>query len=154
MGVTIKTKAYGEIEIDEKQIIDFSDGILGFDYVKRFALIDTDDSSSPLKWLQAIDVSELAFVVIRTDEIMNNYELVVPSLDYESIDSTKGDDIVVMAIVTIPADPNEMTANLQGPIIINLEKKKGKQAISLSDKYTVRERIVDLMQASDQREAK
>jgi flagellar assembly factor FliW len=154
VAVTIKTKAYGEIEVDENLIIDFPDGLLGFDFVKKFAILDSDDSSSPLKWLQAVEESELAFVIIRTDAIMDNYKLVIPSSEYVAIDSTKNDDIVVMVIVTIPANPNDMTANLQGPIIINFNKRMGKQAISLSDKYTVRERILDLMQERDQREAK
>ena len=36
-----------------------------------------------------------------------------------------------------------MTANLQGPVIINPSKKLGRQAISLSDRYNVRHRIID-----------
>lgn len=152
MAVTIKTKAYGELEVDERLIIDFPDGILGFDFIKKFAYIDSEDPSSPLKWLQAVDEPELAFVVIRTDDIMDNYDIVIPFSDYEAIGSDKNGQILILAIVTIPSNPHDMTANLQGPIIINLEKNIGKQAVSLSDKYTVRERILDLVQQRDQGE--
>ena len=47
--------------------------------------------------------------------------------------------------MTIPSNPSEMTANLQGPVIINPEKRLGRQVISLSDKYNVRHRILDEM---------
>ena len=58
MSETIKTKPFGEIEIDEQQIIEFPDGLLGFDYIKKFVLLDSDGEKSPFKWLQAYEESE------------------------------------------------------------------------------------------------
>lgn len=143
MGIKIKTRRFGEIDIKEQQIIDFPDGILGFDYVKKFVLLDTQDEKSPLKWLQAYDEPELAFIVIRPIDFMREYELVVSMNDIEAVGAQDAEFLLVFAIVTIPSNPSDMTANLQGPIIINPEKKVGRQAISLSDKYTVRHRILD-----------
>jgi len=139
----IKTRPYGEIEIDERQIIDFPEGIFGFSDVKRFALLDTQDETSPLKWLQALDEPELAFVVIRPVDFMKEYELAVSASDLEVIGADEADSLLVFVIVTIPSNPAEMTANLQGPIIINPQKRIGKQAISLCDRYTVRHRILE-----------
>jgi flagellar assembly factor FliW len=143
LGIKIKTRRFGEIDIKEQQIIDFPDGILGFDYVKKFVLLDTQDEKSPLKWLQAYDEPELAFIVIRPIDFMREYELVVSMNDIEAVGAQDAEFLLVFAIVTIPSNPSDMTANLQGPIIINPEKKVGRQAISLSDKYTVRHRILD-----------
>jgi flagellar assembly factor FliW len=143
LGIKIKTRRFGEIEIKEQQVIDFPDGVLGFDYVKKFVLLDTQDENSPLKWLQAFDEPELAFIIIRPVDFMREYELVVSMNDIEAVGAKDADVLLVFAIVTIPSNPSEMTANLQGPIIINPEKKLGRQAISLSDRYTVRHRILD-----------
>jgi flagellar assembly factor FliW len=143
LGIKIKTRRFGEIEINEQQIIDFPDGILGFDYVKKFILLDTQDEKSPLKWLQAYDEPELAFIIIRPVDFMREYELVVSMNDIEAVGAKDAEILLVFAIVTIPSNPSDMTANLQGPIIINPEKKLGRQAISLSDKYIVRHRILD-----------
>ena len=143
MGIKIKTRRFGEIEIKEQQIIDFPDGILGFDYVKKFVLLDTQDENSPLKWLQAYDEPELAFIIIRPVDFMREYELVVSMNDIEAVGAKDAEILLVFAIVTIPSNPSDMTANLQGPIIINPEKKSGRQAISLSDRYTVRHKILD-----------
>ena len=145
MGIKIKTRTFGEIEIKEQQIIDFPDGILGFDYVKKFILLDTQDEKSPLKWLQAYDEPELAFIIIRPVDFMREYELVVSMNDIEAVGAEDADYLLVFAIVTIPSNPSDMTANLQGPIIINPEKKLGRQAISLSDKYSVRHKILEEM---------
>lgn len=145
MGITVKTRPYGEMEVREEQVIDFPDGILGFDYVKKFVLLDTEDETSPLKWLQAYDEPGLAFIVIRPIDFMKEYELYISMNEIEAVGASGAENLLVFAIVTIPANPSEMTANLQGPIIINPEKRLGRQAISLSDKYSVKHRILDEM---------
>jgi len=142
----IKTKPFGEIEVSEKQILDFPDGILGFDFVRKFVLLDTEDDNSPFKWLQAYEEPELAFVVIMPVDFMGEYELKVTSGDLEFVGSDNPDNLIIFVIVTIPENPSEMTANLQGPLIINIEKKIGKQAISLNENYSVRHRILEEMQ--------
>lgn len=149
MSITIKSKPYGEIEIDEKQVIDFYDGLLGFDYIKKFALIDVDEQKSPFKWLQAMDEPALAFVVIQPEDFMAEYKLVVSQSDLDAVEASEKESLVVLAIVTIPENPSDMTANLQGPIIVNPEKKLGRQAISLSDKYHVRHKILEEMKKAE-----
>ncbi len=142
MLVKIKTKPFGEIEIDERQIIEFNEGILGFDFIKKFAILDSMDKS-PFKWMQALSEPDLAFVIIQPLDFIAEYELVISQIDMESVGAGTPEELLVYSIVTIPGDPSEMTANLQGPIIINPGKRKGKQAISLSEKYRVRHRILD-----------
>ncbi len=146
MVVRVNTRPFGEIDIDERQIFVFPEGLLGFDYIKKYALLDSDDPVSPFKWLQAIEEPDLAFVVIRPIDFMLNYELVISSTDLEAVEARSPDELLVFAIVTIPENPSNMTANLQGPVIINPERGKGRQAISLSDKHMVRHRILDEIQ--------
>jgi flagellar assembly factor FliW len=145
LGLKIQTRPFGEIEIEERQIIDFPDGIPGFDYLKKFVLLDTVDEKSPLKWLQAFDEPELAFIIIRPVDFMREYELAVSMNDIEAVGAEGAENLLVFAIVTIPSNPSDMTANLQGPVIINPDKRLGRQVISLSDKYNVRHRILDEM---------
>ncbi len=145
MKIKVNTKPFGEIEVDEAQVIDFPEGILGFDFIRKFVILDSDDEGSPFKWMQAFDEKNLAFVIIRPVDFMENYELVISPNDYETVKVKNADELLVLAIVTIPENPADMTANLQGPVIINPVKRIGKQAISLSDRYTVRHRIIDEM---------
>lgn len=140
--VTIVTKPFGQIEVDERQIIDFPEGIYGFEDIKKFVILDANEKS-PFKWLQAYDEPDLAFVIIRPVDFMVQYELDVLPQDLDDIGAQSPDDVLVFAIVTIPEDPSKMTANLQGPIIINPKTRCGKQAISLSDKYKVRHYILE-----------
>ncbi|MCL1864423.1 MAG: flagellar assembly protein FliW [Spirochaetes bacterium] len=145
MRIKVNTKAFGEIDVDEIQIIDFPQGILGFDFIKKFIIMDTEDEGSPFKWMQAFDEKDLAFVIVRPLDFMEEYELIISQNDLDEVKSESIDELVTFSIVTIPENPRDMTANLQGPIIINPVKRIGKQAISLSDRYTVRHNILDEM---------
>lgn len=145
MSIKVNTKPFGEIEINELQIIDFPEGILGFDFIKKFIILDAEDEGSPFKWMQAFEEKDLAFVIIRPLDFMEEYELVISQNDLDTLKSDNIDELLTFAIVTIPENPRNMTANLQGPVIINPVKRLGKQAISLSDRYTVRHNILDEM---------
>lgn len=143
LKIKVNTKPFGEIEVAEAQVIDFPEGILGFDFIRKFVILDSGDEGSPFKWMQAFDEKNLAFVIIRPEDFMKKYELVISQNDYEAVGASGPEDLLVFAIVTIPENPSNMTANLQGPVIINPVKKLGRQAISLSDSYNVRHRIMD-----------
>jgi len=145
LSIKIHTKPFGEIEVSELQVIDFPDGILGFDFIKKFVILDAEDEGSPFKWMQAYDEKDLAFVIIRPVDFMESYELSISQNDFEAVKAESAEELIVFAIVTIPENPKDMTANLQGPIIINPATKLGKQAISMSDRYKVRHRILDEM---------
>jgi flagellar assembly factor FliW len=144
LGIVIHTKPFGEIEIDKKQIIDFPDGILGFDFIKKFVILDSDENS-PFKWMQAFTEPDLAFIIIQPVYFKPDYDLAISQSDYEAVEAENTDSLLVFTIVTIPANPADMTANLQGPIIINSKKKIGRQVISISDKYSVKHKILDEM---------
>ncbi len=154
MRIKIVTKPFGEIEIDEKQVVDFPDGILGFDFIKKYAIIDSDDEKSPFKWLQAFDEPGLAFVIIRPEDFMSSFVLRVSQNDLDAVGIEDKKDAIVFAIVTIPENPSDMTANLQGPVLINPEKHLGRQAISLDDQHNVRHRILDEIKKSTEKEGK
>ncbi len=66
----------------------------------------------------------------------------------EAVKAKSAGELLVLSIVTIPEDPSGMTANLQGPVIINTAKRIGRQAISLNDRHHVRHRILDEIKKS------
>ena len=61
----LQTRYFGELDVRESEIIDFSHGLPGFDTVKRYILINNEEENSPFKWLQSIDDRMLAFVLIN-----------------------------------------------------------------------------------------
>ncbi len=139
----INTKAYGTIEINEKQIIHFPSGIFGFESLRDFALLDAEQQ--PFFWLQSLEVEQIAFILINPLIFRPDYTPSIVERELEDIGLGGKDDVnsLLFAIVTIPADQNKMTANLQGPVVINKENKVGRQFISTSSDWKVKHLIFE-----------
>ena len=141
----VHTKPYGEIDVDERQKVFFPFGILGFENLKNYVLIDA--KQQPFYWLQSLDVTEIAFVLINPFIFRPDYSIDVPDEELEEIQIRSEEDILVFSIVTIPENQSNMTANLQGPIVINRKEKQGRQAISTNKKWGIRHPILEELAA-------
>jgi flagellar assembly factor FliW len=139
--VILNTKHFGEIEIDESQIITFEDGLLGFEHIKRYILIQNPDKEVPFHWLQAVDDPELAFVVTIPFLFKEDYEFDIPDKVIKQLGIEKHEDVVIYSIAVVPEDIKEMTINLQGPLIIHGKNKKGKQIVLDNNAYSLKYRI-------------
>ncbi|MFW6138427.1 MAG: flagellar assembly protein FliW [Spirochaetota bacterium] len=137
----IKTKPYGEIEVSERQKLYFPEGIIGFEGIHYYYLIDSREG--PFYWLQAEHCPELAFLLIDPRIFMEGYHLKVPNSELRSIGVESESDIIDFAIVTVPRDPSRISANLMGPIIINKKTRLAKQTISEKSEYGVKHPILD-----------
>jgi flagellar assembly factor FliW len=138
----IETTRFGALEVAEEDVVEFSDGLFGFKDIGRYVVID-HRKDSPFKWLQAVDRPDLAFIVMNPHEFCSEYDFTVPEADSRALQAGDGTGLVVLVIVGIPEDPAEMTANLKGPILINPEKRTGRQIILPGDRYSARFRIID-----------
>jgi flagellar assembly factor FliW len=136
----IQSKALGSCEINDKQLIRFANGLFGFEKHTEFALLDA--TQHPFYWLQSLRDVGISFLLINPYLFRSDYVLEVPDSDIEEIGSPEPDDILVFAIVTVPEDVREMTANLQGPLIINRRDGLGKQSIHLNSTWKTRHRII------------
>jgi len=136
----IFTKIYGQLEVDDKQLIHFPSGLYGFESLHDFALLDAHQE--PFYILQSVEKVETAFILINPYVFRPDYVLEIPDNDLEEIGSPEQDDVLVFAIVTIPSEQREMSANLQGPVIINRQGRLGRQSISLNPVWETRHLIV------------
>ena len=140
----IATKAYGTIDIDERQIIVFPVGLFGFENLREYALLDA--AQQPFYWLQSLDSEKIAFILIKPQIFRPDYKPDIPKPELQEIDLEDEENpaALTFSIVNIPAgDQNKMSANLQGPIIINKEKRLGRQFISTDPQWKVKHFILD-----------
>ncbi|MDC7127319.1 MAG: flagellar assembly protein FliW [Spirochaetales bacterium] len=141
--MTVNTKAYGTIDIDERQKIFFPNGIFGFESLKDFALLDA--AQQPFYWLQSLDIKETAFVLISPFIFRKDYKLDVAGSELEEIglkpDDT--DNMLIFAIVTIPENQQKMSANLQGPIVVNRQNRTARQSIAINPKWKTKHYIFE-----------
>lgn len=167
----LKTRHFGEIEIDESKIIRFDDGLPGFSNVRQFIVLETEsdedldnkssgrldnksnaepnakdsdevlNSESPFKWLQCVDDPMLAFAIVNPFLLKPDYDVELSTEVIEYLDIEKEADVAIYAIVVVPEDITKMTMNLKAPLVMNVQNKKGVQAILDTEEYSIRHYI-------------
>ena len=139
----LETKNFGIIEIDEKGIIHFPDGIPSFENVKKYTLLGSGTEESPFKWLQGVDDPTLAFAIVDPFEIKADYDVDLNNDVMKALKIEKPEDVLIYSIVVVPEDVSKMSMNLKAPIVINLENNLGAQVLLDTDKYNVRHYIIE-----------
>lgn len=139
----LHASSFGEIEIDEGDIITFPEGIPGFEEYKRFIVINNPDEENPFDWLQSVENEDLAFVIINPFFVFPDYDITIPESAIEKLKIKDETDVFVYTIVVVPENLEDMTTNLSGPIIINGKEKLGKQVILEDNRYTTKHHIFE-----------
>ena len=145
----IKTKAFGEVEITDDKIITFPAGIIGFPDMKRFTLLHDEERgvAAGIRWLQSLEEPAFAMTVMDPLMVKEDYN---PEIDDEllaGIGEVTPDNLLVLVTVRVPSDLTQMSVNLQGPIVINVDERKACQIIVDADTYPVRFPVYDILQS-------
>lgn len=138
----VKTTRFGEIEVPESDVIHLPLGLIGFPELKKYVLLD-HDKESPFKWFQALEDGAIAFVLIDPLLFKPDYVAEVTDNELNELDVQAEEDLVISVIVTVPSNPQNMTANLKAPLIFNLKNRRGKQVILNTSQYNTRHNIMD-----------
>ena len=110
-----------------------------------------DAEQQPFYWLQSIDVEQVAFVLINPFLFRPDYEMDIDNTELLPIGINDPGKAVILSIVTIPPDNGPMTANLQGPLVINRESKLGIQAILTDSRWKTKHDIIAEFNAAKER---
>lgn len=138
----LETHQFGTVEIAEEEIIQIPKGLLGFEDFERYVIVNNPDCY-PFHWLQSVDTPELSFVIVSPVIFFPAYRVEVHSKEVADIGVTDPHDVEIHVIVTIPPQLERMTANLQGPILINTRNKMAKQLVLTNSDYGVQHLIID-----------
>ena len=143
----VKTKIGTTVSVDENHILNFPEGLFGFELYHNYAIFDS--AYSPFMWMQSLEDSNLAFLIVDPFLICSDYELDVDDKTLLKIGITSPKDVIVMSIVTIPKDGGAVTATLQGPIIINRNNKQCMQAVLNSTQWTTKFDIIKALKSKE-----
>jgi len=144
----LETKYHGVIEVDQKKMIHFTNGLPGFLDETDFIILDLPDNTV-FQILQSAKTSNLAFIITSPYLFYEEYSLKLTDDLLEALSIKSEQEVVVYTIVTLIDPFAESTINLRAPIVINSEVMKGKQYILNDVDYSSKAPITP-----EQREAK
>ncbi len=136
--VKIETTRFGELEVHENEVVRFPEGLLGFPDHKDFVILE-HKADSPFFWLQSLSAPALAFVMMDPFMIRADYLEELSRPHTVLLENIKEEKAALFALVTIPPGKvEEMTVNLLGPLVVDLETRVGKQVILDNSDYSHR----------------
>jgi flagellar assembly factor FliW len=139
-GISFPTSRFGTVEVDENTLIEFPRGLIGFEQLRRFVILEGPEGT-PLKWLQSVEEPAVAFVIADPSAIVPDYIVRVRGEELDPLGLASPEDAAVAVIVTVPGYLENATCNLLGPIVFNVEKRLGLQVI-LDEDYPLRHPII------------
>ena len=137
----IYTSRFGEIEVDEKKIVYFKDGIPAFEDEHEFVILPYEEES-PYYFMQSLKSPDLAFLLTIPFLFFNDYAFEIDDATVRELDIKDSEDVFYYSMLTIPnGSVRYMTANLLAPIVLNGANMQAKQVVLEKSNYTTKHRL-------------
>lgn len=133
----IKTGRFGQLSVNDNEIIQIPNGIMGFPEFTKYCLVDPGDGTLIL-WLQSLENSEIAFPILEPRVFKSDYTVRLSGAELRELKLQNMNQSAVFAILTIPQDVTQMTANLKAPLVINLKEQIARQVILQENEYSIK----------------
>lgn len=136
--MTLETRHFGTIEVEDQDVVVFPEGLPGFDGSKRFTLLGKGDLDTSIFWLQSVDEPEIALVVVDPFAIYEDYYVDVDDEEVAVLQIQDQQHILTLCVMVIPEDVKQSRVNLRAPILINLQTSLGKQILQRNEELPIR----------------
>lgn len=137
----IDTRRFGELEVDERDIVRFADGLPAFEDEHEFVVLPYEEGT-PYMFLQSLATPELAFLMTDPFVFFPDYTFELDDANMEKLGVESMDDILVCTLISTPATGiANMTTNLLAPVVINRHSKEARQVVLERTNYTTKHRL-------------
>lgn len=113
----------------------FAAGIPGFPKARRFVVRPWGGDKSPFCVLDCRDVLGLRFVVVGPGVFFPWYQPLFSADVYGAVDASGPHEVLVLVILTLRSRPEDTTANLLGPVVVNVGNGQAVQAVLSGSGY-------------------
>lgn len=144
----IQTKCFGEMSYSEDAVFEFPNGLPGFEDERLFVFL-SQPATHPLMFMQSLAQSSLCFILLPILAADPNYQLTLSPEDLEALHLAPdrqphiGTELLCAGMVCTGGENRPYpTVNLLSPIVLNLQKRIGIQAIQTLSGYSHRHPLV------------
>jgi flagellar assembly factor FliW len=125
----------------DEQVITFPNGLPGFEEIHRFLILSVPEHE-PFHWMEAVEGPRLRFALVNPLTFRKDYEPKIKKADLDTLNIRDPKELLLYVIVTLKQPLADSTANLMGPLFINIRERVGRQIIIENDAYGLRERLL------------
>lgn len=126
----LATTRFGGLEIEPSDILLFPSGVVGFEECRNWVLLGDAENTS-VGWLQSVTRPEIALAVVSPRKFVPGYQVRVARTQLAPLQLRATHEAYVLAVVG--KGGQGLTLNLKAPIIINLDRRLGRQVVATDD---------------------
>ncbi|MBC7841078.1 MAG: flagellar assembly protein FliW [Gemmatimonadaceae bacterium] len=131
--VLLDSVLLGPLEIRTDTVITFPAGLPGFVTLRRFALVETQRDD--LVWLQSVDDAGLTFLLADPFALVPGFEVELPAADLAALGGADANQALLVLTVVQLDGGLPTAANLQSPVVIDRERRVGRQVVLPDSRY-------------------
>lgn len=134
----INTRDFGIVQVEEDAIYAFPQGIYGFEEDTQFAVFQQVFDEVSFLYLQSTVNLIPSFLIFEPWDLYPDYKPKVSKEDLKACEAESIDELIFLAIATVPDDIQGLSINVKSPVALNPKTRKGRQIILQNPEYTVR----------------
>lgn len=124
------TTRFGPVCVEEEDVITFSNGLIGMEPCRRWALL-ADSQNASLGWLQSVDRDDLALAVVSPRRFVPDYRIRIARRDLDPLALVSPRGAQVLVILSQIGDT--LALNLKAPLVMNIDTRQGRQIVAKDD---------------------
>jgi flagellar assembly factor FliW len=134
----VASDVLGPLTVGRAELLQFPQGLYGFPECQGWVLVPTKREG--LFWLQSTQHAPLAFLLVDPFMHFPGYAVDLSGADLARVGTSEPSEIILLAVVTVGSRAGAPpTANLQGPVVLNMRARQGFQIVLSVEGYGTRE---------------
>jgi flagellar assembly factor FliW len=126
----INTLHFGNVEITADDILHFPRGLVAFEDCQHWVLL-SDEENPSLAWLQSVSQRDVAIPVVSPRRFAPEYSVHLLRGQIVPLEFSQFDHAYVLTVIS--QSDGDLTVNLKAPLIINLDRRLGRQVITVDE---------------------
>lgn len=132
----LRTTRFGDLAVDDEEILVLDEGLLGFPEARRFTLVSVEENED-FFWLQSVDEPDLAFLGAVPWPYFPDYQPEIPDEVGERLEIEAEDTPTVLCLLSIDREAGAVNANLLGPVVVNPRTRRACQVVLYDQAWPV-----------------
>lgn len=131
--MNIDSPRFGTLQVEPSRILEFPEGLAGFEDCKRFTLFHPDEEKPLYFILQSLDDPAVAFHIADPAQLGFSFDVDLTDEEIELLQLKDPADAAVVVILSkdeeAANDGPRVKANLKAPLVLNLQSRRGLQHV-------------------------
>ena len=137
----LDSKYFGRITYSPEDVLEFPNGLFGFESERQFLLLPFSGSQGNMLCLQSVAAPSPAFILMNPFSLKPDYAPVLSKEELKLMGVSQSHELCYYVMCVAKEPVGESTVNLRCPVVVNPELHRAAQVILDTEEYHMRHRL-------------